>query len=158
MDKICKSIQLETNFKFCCLCEAFINPGKRTKLKWELDPVPTIHTSAALEVPSTLPTSSTSRKPPKEREYQKDELAQFGKQDKITNFDDITENHAPDNYQFYKGLQCIVFYNLVFSVTSGFPAVYGAIKIDKELHVELEWCGDPVPLPQWFVKGKKAKL
>ena len=94
----------------------------------------------------------------KEREYQKDELAQIGKQDKITNFDDITENHAPDNYQFYKVLQCIVFYTLVFSVTSGFPAVYGAIKIDKELHVELEWCGDPVPLPQWFVKGKKAKL
>ena len=47
---------------------------------------------------------------------------------------------------------------MVFSVTSGFPAIYGAIKIDKELHVELEWCGDPVPLPQWFVKGKKAKL
>ena len=111
--------------------EEFINPGKRTKLKWELDPVPTIHTSAALEVPSALPTSCTSRKSPKEREYQKDELAQFGKQDKITNFDDITENHAPDNYQFYKALQCIVFYNLVFSVTSGFPAVYGAIKLTK---------------------------
>ena len=24
--------------------------------------------------------------------------------------------------------------------------------------MELEWCGDPVPLPQRFVKGKKAKL
>ena len=24
--------------------------------------------------------------------------------------------------------------------------------------MELEWCREPVPLPQWFVKGKKAKL
>ena len=97
--------------------EEFINPGKRAKLKWELNPGPTIYTSAAIEVPSTLPTSGTSRKPPEERIYQKDEPAQFGKQDKITNFDDLTENHAPANYQFYKSLQCIVFYNLVFSVT-----------------------------------------
>ena len=43
-------------------------------------------------------------------------------------------------------------------MTLGFPAVYGARKIDKELNVKLDGCGNPAPLPQWFVKRKKAKL
>ena len=79
------------------------------------------------------------------------------KQDKIKDFNDINANHAPANYLFYKTLEFVVFYYVKFS-SSGFPKIYEAIKINKNLHVQLKWCGDSVLLPQWFVKGKDPKL
>ena len=33
-----------------------------------------------------------------------------------------------------------------------------SIQIDSDLHVKLQYKGNPVPLPQWFGKGKNAKL
>ena len=129
-----------------------IDNEKRKKLNWSLNPVPTIHTKAALKRPSTLPTSSSSRKPPKVRVYQNDQLADFKEMDKITKFDDITQSQAPANYLFHKTLECIVFHNLVFCATTGFPKIFGSIKVDQDLYVQLEWCGDPVSLPQWFVR------
>ena len=101
--------------------------------------------------------TSTSQKPPKVRIYQKDELTLLEKQNKIKDLKDINANHAPANYLFHKTLEFVVFYNLKFSL-SGFPKIYGAIKINKDLHVQLEWCGGSVPLPQSFVKGKDPKL
>ena len=117
-----------------------IDNEKRKKAKLEFKPVPTINTKAALKRLSTLPTSSSSRKPPKVRVYQNDQLADFKEMDKITKFDDITHSQAPANYLFHKTLECIVFYNLVFCATTGFPKIFGAIKVDQDLHVKLEWC------------------
>ena len=51
--------------------------GKRENLKWSLNLVPTIHSKPALEKPSILPTTSTSRKSPKERIFQEDEGSKF---------------------------------------------------------------------------------
>ena len=31
-------------------------------------------------------------------------------------------------------------------------------KVDKELHVQLQYHGDPVPVPPWFIKGRNNKL
>ena len=31
-------------------------------------------------------------------------------------------------------------------------------KYIKNLHVKLQFCGNSIPLPQWFVKGKTAKM
>ena len=56
--------------------EELIINGKRKKLNWSLNPVPTIHTDVAVRRPSTLPTPSTSRKPPKVRVFQSDQLAE----------------------------------------------------------------------------------
>ena len=36
------------------------------------------------------------------------------------------------------------------------PQVQEAIKIDKDLHVKLQFCSNSVPLPQWLVKGRTA--
>ena len=72
--------------------------------------------------------------------YRNDQLADIKEMDKITKFDDITQSQASANYLFHKTLECIVFYNLVFCATTGFPKIFGAIKVDQDLHVKLEWC------------------
>ena len=48
-------------------------------------------------------------------------------------------------------------YNLHFD-QAGFPSIDESIKIEKDLHVELQYQGNPVPLPQWFREGKTATL
>ena len=72
--------------------------------------------------------------------YQNDQLADFKEIDKITKFDDITQSQAPANYLFHKTLECILFYSLVCCATTGFPKIFGAIKVNQDLHVKLEWC------------------
>ena len=72
--------------------------------------------------------------------YQNDQLADFKEMDKITKFDDMTHSQTPANYLYHKTVECIVFYNLGFSATTGFPKIFGAIKVDQDLHVKLEWC------------------
>ena len=49
----------------------FLKIGKRTTLKWELNPVPTIYPKGIL--PSLLPTPSSSRKPATNRNLEVDE-------------------------------------------------------------------------------------
>ena len=41
---------------------------------------------------------------------------------------------------------------------SQFPTTLGAIRIDKELHVQLQYNGIPLLLPSWFINGHSAKL
>ena len=50
----------------------------------------------------------------------------------------------------------IVYYYLVFE--NEFPVVRSAIKTDKDLHVQLQVYGNPVPLPPRFTQGQNAKL
>ena len=52
-------------------------------------------------------------------------------------------------------MEFAVFYNLKFSL-SGFPKIYRAIKINKDLHVQLEWCEDSVPL-YTFIEEMKSR-
>ena len=66
------------------LCELhfddkFISRGKRSKLLWKLNPIPTLHSNNVLERPSTLPIPTPKRKPPTLRTYQNDELNLFKK-------------------------------------------------------------------------------
>ena len=117
-----------------------IDNEKRKKLNWGLNPVPTINTKAALKRPSTLPTVSSSRKPPKLQVYENDQLADFKEMNKIIKFDDITQSQASVNYLFHKTLEYIVFYSLVFCATTGFPKIFGSTKVDQDLHVKLGWC------------------
>ena len=41
---------------------------------------------------------------------------------------------------------------------TNFPHIFEAIKVDKDLHVQLQYEGTPLPLPQWFTHGHNAKL
>ena len=52
----------------------------------------------------------------------------------------------------------IVYYNVVFGEESMMPQIMESIKIDENLRVELQYMGNPVPLPPWFVMCRDAKL
>ena len=51
----------------------------------------------------------------------------------------------------------VVFYNIVFNERS-MPQIMESIKVDKNLKVELQYMGNSVPLPPWFVTCRDAKL
>ena len=53
---------------------------------------------------------------------------------------------------------CVLYYNLQFDEKTSFPKVLECIRVDKELHVQLQFSGNPLPLPCWFVRGTNAKL
>ena len=138
--------------------EKFLHKGKRTKLKWNLNPIPSIHTANALKRPSTLQTPSAPRKPPKSRIYAEDQFESFSKNDTIKDFDDLSQKQCPAGYLFRKASDHVIYYKVCFDENSGFPVVKDAIKIDGQLHVELRFCDSSVPLPQWFTVGRNAKL
>ena len=77
--------------------DEFIKSGQRTTLKWELSPIPTIHSSAALKRPSALYTPDVDkRKTPKVRNVLQDEMGSFRKIDTITSLDDLSESLLPN--------------------------------------------------------------
>ena len=88
------------------------------------------------------------RKPPKLRILQEDHLRSFFAKDEIGSIDNIIEKNAPPGYCFYKTYQTIVFYAIQFNEQTGFPIVREVIKNDQNLHVQLEYCNNHVPLPQ----------
>ena len=70
-----------------------------------------------LKNPSTLPTPlPAKRKPPKESNFQKDEIESFLTKDVIDSFDVLDENHVPEGFQCTKSADSIVFYHLVLSM------------------------------------------
>ena len=145
------------------LCEKhfdskFINRGKRCKLRWELNPIPSIHSEGVLKRPSTIPTPLPKRKPPAERIFQQDELNIFLSNDKIVDFSQINEKFAPKGYMCNISEEHAVFYNLQFDENTGFPKILESIKVDKNMHVQLQYNGYPLPLPPWFVRGSNACL
>jgi len=129
----------------------------RCKLNWNLNPIPSIHTDAALKRPSTVRNPSPGRKAAKTRIFQEDELSIFNQKDCTTSFDVLTEQHSPSGYCCHKEYDFVVYYKLMFQ-DNGFPIVKEAIKINEDLHVQLQYRGKPVPLPAWFVSGRSAKL
>ena len=138
--------------------ETLITRGKRTTLKWELNPTPTKHSVLAMKRPSTLPELSTPRKPPKIRNIEPDQHKNFVEKDKIQNLSNINPlKHCPAGYCGSKRDSSIVFY-MMDTDDSGFPYVSRCITIDESLHVKLQSNGRDLPLPKWFVNGHNAKL
>ena len=148
------------NSVICCkhFESKFLNEGKRTKLHWKLNSIPTVHAAKGLQQESSLQTPTTSRKPPTSRIYQPDELLHFNEKDKIRSLNEVTEKHCPPGYLYHKAENHILMYNLCFDNLTGFPAIQEAIKIDSELHLQLQYRGNPVPLPPWFREGRTATL
>ena len=123
-----------------------------------MDPVPSIFPAELMQTPSCLPTPQTSRNPPRKRIYQEDELEAFQEKDVISSLDDINESIAPPGFQFKRSEDNILFFNIVIDEKTQFPSILESIKVDRDLHVQLQYNGIPLPLPQWFVKGCTAKL
>ena len=138
--------------------EKFISRGEKCNLKWKCNPIPTIHSEQSLKRPSTLPTPVVSQKLPKIRVKQEDEIKPFLQNDRILAFSTLTESHSPEGFSCKKTLECIIFYYLVFDPDTGFPNIFESIRVDTELHVQLQYNGNHVPLPPWFVEGRSARL
>ena len=146
------SVLCEKHFK-----EEYIIRGKKCNLKWKCNPIPTIHSAESLKRPSTLSTPVVPRKLPKIRgEF--DERKSFLQHDIISCFDVLCENHSPEGFQCKKTSEFICFYNLIFDQETNFPCILESIKVDSQLHVQLQYKGNPLPLPPWFVDGRNAKL
>ena len=105
-----------------------------------MNPIPTKHSKELLKIPlSLLPTTKTTRKPPREILISNDQMDTFRKRDTITSLADLNETTAPDGFKFKKSNDHALFYNLVFVQETKFPKI-------------LE------PSPQWFVQGHNAQL
>ena len=52
----------------------------------------------------------------------------------------------------------ILIYRIVFDPETHFPSVKKCIRIDQNLHVQLQCDGNPIPLLQWLIHGHNAKL
>ena len=138
--------------------EHLINKGQRWTLKWKNDPVPTIFTEEMREAPPSVQPSQAPppRKPPKKRNIQEDPYDLFLSNDVIKSFANISEENAPPGYSCNRSADSIVFFNL--SYVDGFPVLLESVKVDKDLHVQLQYNGHPIPLPGWFTKGRNASL
>ena len=91
--------------------ETFVSRGKRNRLKWELNPIPTIHVNEQT------------------RCYEGDEINTFRSGDVITDFQMLNESHAPEGFKCNHSEDSIVFYRLVFDETTNFPRILETIKI-----------------------------
>ena len=157
--------------------ERFIIYGKRRKtVNMKLNPVPSIHSEEVCSRPSTIPTPVIHRKLPKKGDFSNDEMQDFKENDTIFSFkendaifsfkendtifsfEELNEKHSPPGFQFRKTDDCVLYYNLQFDEKTSFPKVLGCIRVDKKLHVQLQFSGNPLPLPYWFVRGTNAKL
>ena len=140
--------------------EKYIIQGEKCNLKWSLIPIPTNHAKELLQLSqSMLPTQQTSRKPLKQgSSVIPGELDCFQKSDTLKTLDDLNETTTPGGFQFKKSGDHALFYNLVFDEETQFLNFLQSIKVDSHLHVQLQYNGIPVPLPQWFVQGQQAQM
>ena len=136
----------------------FLKVGKRTTLRWDLEPVPSIYTNTEAIPPSVLPTSATSRKPPTRVTTLPDQTEEFNDLDKIVDFASINESICPSDYKLQVNETKAVFYKLEQCEVLDIPKITEVIAIDNDLHVKLFLSGSPVPLPVWFTKGKDCRL
>ena len=138
--------------------EKFIVRSGKSNLLWKLKPVPTIYPESLCATPSALPTAATTRKPPQKRIYQPDELDSFLEKDRITCLNDIAKSGVLDGFSKMVTDEYILFVKIVFNEATKFPDHTLSIKIDAELHVQLQYDRTPLPLPRWFTNGHNAKL
>ena len=122
-----------------------------------MNPISPKHSNVLRKIPSSLlPTGKTARKYPRERLISNYQMDTFRERDAITILADLSETTTPDGFQFKKSNDHALFYNLVFDKETKFPKILEWIKVDSDLHVQLQYNG--IPLPQWFVQGHNARL
>ena len=149
-----------TQFYASCISKMFSkNKGKRMSLNWSMKPVPTIHSAELIDTPSVLPTTQIFRQPPRKKIFQQDQLDSFRVHGKINSLDDLNQSHSSPGFEFRQFEGCVIFYRLKFNNISQFPTtILESIRIDKDLHVQLQYNGITFPLLSWFVNGHNAKF
>ena len=106
-----------------------------------MKPVPTIHSAELINTPPVLPITQTFRQPPRNRIFQEDQLDSFRIHDKINSLDDLNQSHSPPGFEFRQFEGCVIFYRLKFNNVSQFPIILESIRVDKDLHVQLQYNG-----------------
>ena len=103
---------------------------------------------------SSLQTQQTSRCLPRKRSFP-DEFSTFQQRDIIKTFQDLNESIAP-GLQLKELDNCVSYFHLVFHDEIKFPKILEFLKVDDDLHVQLQYNG--MPLPQWSVQGHNVTL
>ena len=136
---------------------------KRCRLIKQLNPVPTIvppRQNISNVSEAVLRTIKPTRKPPKARIYQEDQLPDFKKQDSIASLDSITIKQIKclgDGFILEKKKD----YALIYQIerpSRDIPIVTHCIRVNKNLTVEIRYKGIPMPLPPWFRAGRNTVL
>ena len=115
-------------------------------LNWSMKPVPTIYFAEPIDTRSVLPITQTFRQPPRKRIFQEDHVDSFRIHDKINSLDDLNQSHSPPGFEFRQFEGCVIFYRLKFDNVSQFPTILDSIRIDKDLHAQLQYNCIPLPL------------
>ena len=59
-------------------------------------------------------------------------------------------------FQFKELDNWVLDFHLVFDKEAKLAKILESIRVDDDLHVQLQYNGMPLPLPQWFVQGHNA--
>ena len=123
-----------------------------------INPIPTVYPQNLLSKPSSLPTQQTICSLPQKRSFP-DELSTFQKPDLIRTFKDLNKSIAPAAGLEFKELDnCLFYFHLVFNDETKFLKILESIKVNDDLHLQLQYNDMSLPLPQWFVQGHNATL
>ena len=128
---------------------------KRTHLMYEMNPVPTIHTKEADGIPtSVLRVPTVPRAVPTPRNVAVDEKPMFKEMDKISSLEILTPEVGPPGFSFKKHRGKVVYYNMQHDYVTSVPQVFEAIVVDEQLHVNLSYKGNHIPLPNFLRENK----
>ena len=125
-------------------------------LNCSMKPVPTIHYAELIDMLSVLPTTQAFKQPPRKSIFQEDQLDRI--HDKINSLDDSNQSYSPPGFAFRQFKRCVIFHRLILDIASQFPTILESIRNNKDLHVQLQYNGTPLPSPSCFVNGLNAKL
>ena len=135
----------------------YIKEGKKCKLRWELQPIPTINSDSSLCVVPCIP-----RKPPKEHNICNDEWNEFKANDVIHNLNSISPDICPKDFTFLKQKTFVLMYQLIIDEITKIPVIHGSIMVDGNLHISLSYLGYHVPrvvsFCPWLSIVKKSAL
>ena len=70
--------------------------------------------------------------------------------DTIRTFQNLNESIASAGFQFKELNNCELYFHLVSDDETKFPKILESIKVDDDLHVQLQYNDMPVPLPSLF--------
>ena len=98
------------------------------------------------------------RKTPRKRLYQEDQYHEpFISKDPVKDSKCLNESFSPSGYTFRKNDDHALFYKLEENKMS-IPEVIDCIRIDSELHAQPFFKGAPIPLFQWFNRGRDCRF
>ena len=75
----------------------------------------------------------------------------------IQNIFDLGQ-HSPEGFTCGKSNDCLLFYQSEFDEETQFLKLLESIKVDSDLHVQLQYNAEPIPLPLWFIECCNPKL